>query len=309
MTVAAVDAVRNRDEGPPPAETTSELEDREELAERLAALGARGELVLFGAGCAPKRVALPSLERSESADGCLPLGVESPDGGRIARCLSERTEVFASSGSLDRFVPGCVPAWRPDGTLTVALDRSVVGVRECGARRPVCTEPLIPRTELERAARRHPSVPRGPMRLRALIDGIAWVSSTTAAVQLSIRAGGRLGGLGALSAIAFFENGRLSRAQPYYRVTGGRIAASPLGSYVSMAPDVILRSDGSQVTLPEHLRESHAFAWSGDERFLALATPHAVHVLDVASLERYDTTGSALRSVTLPVSAEELSWR
>ena len=40
-----------------------------------------------------------------------------------------------------------------------------------------------------------------------------------------------------------------------------------------------------------------------------VATPFAVHVLDVASLERFDESGSGLRSVTLPVRATDLAWR
>ena len=80
-----------------------------------------------------------------------------------------------------------------------------------------------------------------------------------------------------------------------------------------MTPDVIVRGDGSQVSLPPFLTDvrvrAHAFAWSEDERFLAIATRFAVHVLDVASLERYDRLGSGLRSVMLPLRATELAWR
>ena len=310
VAVAAVDAVRNRDDAAATAETTSELEGRDALTGQLTRLGARGELVLHGDGCRVEVLALPTLEQTqEPASGCRPHGAVSPDGSSVARCGGDAVEVFVhETGDHEYTIPGCAPAWRPDGTLTVAFGREVVRPRTCTGER-FCPQTLISRSELERAARRHPNMPSGPFRVRALIDGIAWVSSTTAAVQLSIRGSGRLGGLGALSAIAFFEQGRLSREQSYFRVTGGRIAASPRGSYVSMAPDVILRRDGSQVTLPQHLRGSHAFAWSADERFLALATSFAVHVLDVPSLERYHVTGSDLRSVTLPLRVTELAWR
>jgi hypothetical protein len=67
---------------------------------------------------------------------------------------------------------------------------------------------LISRRELHRAARRHPTVPDIPGRLKVLVDGIAWLSQTRAAVLLSIRISGRLAGKGALSEIVFFENGR-----------------------------------------------------------------------------------------------------
>ena len=74
-------------------------------------------------------------------------------------------------------------------------------------------------------------------------------------------------------------------------------------------PDVILRGDGSQISLPQHLRDARDLAWSPDERFLALATRFAIVVLDVESLERYDRTGGGLRSVTIPEQATRLDWR
>jgi hypothetical protein len=307
VAVAAVDAVRGREADDPPAPATIELANRNAIAGQLAALGARGELVLYGDDCSVQLLALPSLERTQGLSDCGPRGSLSPDGIRVARCLGERTELFDRATGV-RTLPGCTPAWQPDGTLTVAHERAVVRFRRCpGAK--ACPVTLIPSSELERAARRHPTVPNVPVRLRVLIDGIAWLSQTRAAVQLSIRMGGRLAGIGALSAIAFFENGRLTETQPYFRVTGGRIAASSRGTYATQTPDVILRRDGTQVNLPAHLRVASAFAWSADERLLALATRFAVVVVDVTSLERYDATGAGLRSVTLPLSVTELAWR
>ena len=57
---------------------------------------------------------------------------------------------------------------------------------------------------------------------------------------------------------------------------------------MTQTPDVILRGDGSQVSLPPHLRDVRSFAWSDDERFHAVATRRAVDVLDVGSLERFE---------------------
>lgn len=252
---------------------------------------------------------MPSLERSDTGGACLPQSTRSPDGRLAARCVDDGTEVsVVANGARLGVMPGCAPAWRPDGMLTAAHGDAVVGYRMCAEPEP-CALTLIPRTELERAARRHPKVPDGPTRLRALVDGVAWLSLTKTAVGLSIRLGGRFEGVGPLGTIAFFEHGRLADAQPYFRVTGGTLAASTLGAYVTQTPDVVLRRDGTQVTLPPHLRDVHGFAWSGDDRFLALATGSAVEVLEVASLERYDRTGGGLRSVTLPVSAEAVAWR
>ena len=296
-----MDAVRNRDSGEPPATTTTEFPEREALAEQAAQLGIRGELLLYGDGCRVRRLQLPTLEwTGDDASGCSPQGVVSPDGSAVARCVGSMTEVLkAGGGPVAYTVRGCTPAWRPDGTLTIAQAGAVV--RHGG-------RVLIPRAQLERAARRHPTSPAlAP--LRVLVDGIAWLSNTRAAVLMSIRLTGRFAGMGPMSAIAFFENGRLEETQPYFRVTGGRLGASPRGTYVTQTPDVILRRDGSQVSLPQHLREGRAFAWSDDERFLAIATPLAVTIVDVTSLARYDRIGSGLRSVTLPLRVTELAWR
>ena len=192
-------------------------------------------------------------------------------------------------------LPGCAPAWRPDGVLTLAYRDEVVTFRPCGSQSP-CATTLIGRAELERAARRHPTVPDHPARLRVLVDGVAWLSTTRAAVSMSIRLGGRFEGLGPLGAIAFFRNGRLEPVTPYFRLTGGHLASSPRGSYVTQTPDVILRPDGSQLTLPQHLRGARDFAWSPDERLLALATPFSVEVVDArassATTERAGDCGA-----------------
>jgi len=306
---AVVDGVRRHDEPLAAAATTAEDDiGRSDAAALLGALGARGELVLYDAGCDEHRLLLPSLAQRTIND-CR-RGVESPDGALIARCVDAGVDVQRTAGGEVRRLPGCAPAWRPDGTLTMAFGDEVVTYRPC-AGQAQCPETLIGRAQLERAARRHPTVPDRPARLRALVDGIAWLSDTRAAVTISIRLGGRFEGLGPLGATAFFDGGQLEPVTPYFRLTGGRLTASPRGSYITQTPDVILRPDGSQLSLPQHLSGARDFAWSPDERLLALATPFAVTIVDVVSLERYDRTGGGLRSVTLPLSqsAARVAWR
>ena len=129
--VATVDAVRSRDAGEAPAETT-ELAERDALSGRLAALGAKGELVVYEGGCRRRVLVLPSLEQTVDSRACALRGAVSPDGRLVARCGGELTEVFdVPDGSPNDAVPGCTPAWRPDGMLTVAQDRAVVGFGSC----------------------------------------------------------------------------------------------------------------------------------------------------------------------------------
>jgi hypothetical protein len=269
----------------------------------------QGRLAVRENECRVRVLPLPELEGAFETGRCVPRGAVSPDRRLVARCDGERVELVTELGEPTRTLPGCAPAWRPDGVLTMGYERAVVHfVDPCGAG-PPCARTLIGRSELEHAARLHPRVPDLPVRVRALVDGIAWLSTSRAAVLLSIRVGGRLDSLGPLNVIAFFADGRLEEAPGYFRSTGGRLGASPRGTYVTMTPDVILRSDGTQMGVPQHLRDAVSYAWSRDERFLAVAGRFAVTIIDVASLERYDRDGSGLRSVTLPISALDLEWR
>jgi hypothetical protein len=302
--VAAVDAVRRDDPPQPPAAETGP-QGREQPARQLSRLGVRGELVLHDGACRQAVLSLPTLVRRESPLTCAPTGARSRLGDLVARCVDGRIEVSSeTTGELEWFDRGCMPAWRPDGALTAVYGGQVVRLRPCASFPCIA----IPLRELERAARLHPAVPDRSNRVRPLVDGVAWLADDRAAVAISPR----IRGLdpGPISLVAFFRGGRIDPgAAEYQRATGGRIGVSSRGSYVTVTPDVILRPDGSVVSLPQQLRDVRAFAWSPDERFLALATRSTVVVVDVASLERYDRIGSGLRSVTLPASAAELTWR
>lgn len=307
VVTAAADAVRREDAPEPPAATTA-IEDREELAAALRDMGASGELVLHDGGCGEIRLALPSLETATPELACPPIGARSPAGDLVARCVDGRIEVVSeTTGEVEWFDRGCVPAWTPDGALTAAYGGHVIRLRPCASFPCIA----IPVGELERAARLHPAVPDRTARVRALVDGVAWITDTRAAVAISIRVGAPVD-LGGVGTIAFFEDGRLlptPTPQPQLRNIGLPLAASPRGTYVTQTADIILRADGSLLTLPDHLRDARALAWSPDERFLALATRFAVVILPVASLERFDRTGGGLRSVTILQPAADLSWR
>jgi hypothetical protein len=303
---AVVDGVR-RGDAPEPARTeAAELAGRGRVAAQLAELGARGELALHDGACSEAVLSLPGLERRASSLACVPTGARSPDGRLVARCSDGRIEVRSTTtGELEWFDRGCVPAWRPNGELTAGYAGQIVRLRPCAAFPCVA----VPLRELERAARLHPTVPDGIDRVRPFVDGIAWLSDDRAAVAISIRLGGRFDRLGPLSAVAFFRRGRLEPTTPYFRATGGRLGASPRGTYVTLTPGVILRSDGSQVSLPPNLGIAQDLAFSPDERLLALVGRFAITLVDVASLERYDATGGGLRSVTIPQPAARVAWR
>ena len=93
----------------------------------------RASSSLIRDGCREERLALPSLERSEGSSACRPQGTSSPDGRFTARCADEGVEVsFGATGARLGVMPGCTPAWRPDGMLTAARGDEIVGYRMCG---------------------------------------------------------------------------------------------------------------------------------------------------------------------------------
>jgi hypothetical protein len=304
VAAAVVDAVR-RDDPAPLRAATAEIEGRGELVEALTELGARGELVLHDGACVETTLSLPGLERRDSGLGCAPLGARSPVSDLVARCLDGRIEVSSeTSGELEWIDRGCMPAWRPDGALTAVYGGQVIRLRPCGSFPCIA----IPLEELERAARLHPAIPDESKRVRAVVEGVAWITETKAAVAISPRLRGA--DFGPLGTIAFFEDGRLlPTTQPRFRVTGGPLNVSPSGTYVTQTADLILRRDGSLLEVPDHLQDARALAWSPDERFLALATQFAVVIVPVTSLEEYGRTGGGLRSVTIPQTAANLDWR
>jgi hypothetical protein len=304
VVVAAIDAVR-RDNPPAPPAATTDLENRDELAAALTELGARGELTLHDGVCGETSLTLPGLERRDSGIGCAPLGARSPVSDLVARCIDGRIEVSSeTTRELEWIDRGCMPAWRPDGALTAVYGGQVIRLRPCGSFPCIA----IPLAELERAARLHPAIPDAAERVRPVVDGVAWITDARAAVAISPRLPGA--DFGPIGTVAFFEDGRLlPTTQLHFRNTGEPLAASPHGTYVTQNAGLILRRDGSLLTVPPHFLDARALAWSPDERFLALATRFAVAIVSVASLERYDRVGGGLREVTIPQTAADLAWR
>ena len=270
-----MDAVRSRDAGD--AEQTTELADRDALSGRLAGLEEqrRARRLRRRLSAARVRDTRPSTRHRTRARAHY-AALSRRTGALVARCGGERTEVFSVPDSTrNDAVPGCTPAWRPDGMLTVALDRAVVGFEPCSGS-PLCPEALIEQG-------------------RALPGGCASSGGAGAAHPAArARRRDRLALSQPYRRAALDPDGRPSRRQgcaerdrvlrgrpPRARSAGvhahdrrqaGRRAER--GTYVTQTPDVILRPDGQPGEPPSsHLRDGLAFAWSRDDRFVALATP------------------------------------
>ena len=200
-----------------------------------------------------------------------------------------------------RLLPGCAPAWRPDGTLTAAYEDEVVSLPPVRGADPVRRDVDRPGT----ARARCPAPPERPRPAGAPAsargrDCLAFRHARRGEYLDPARRPLR-GARPARRDRLLRRAAGSSRAVRTSGSPGGRLAASPRGSYVTQTPDVILRPDGSRVNLPQHLR--------GCQRLRLVARRAAARVRDAvrrrgrrrrAASSATTEQGGGLRSVTLP---------
>jgi hypothetical protein len=335
VAVAAVDAVRSRETArqvPSPARSTQAQRPVPALgqlvAERLTELGARGVLVYSDVerDCALSALRLPTLVPEPAPRTPTCRFALSPDGSRILfdggwradgrlgfRCGGgvDAVDVVSGGGS-DLYSLGarCPAAWSPDGRLAVVGSGGEIRTWRfpCGPPSS-CSDVVVPLRALASvvdAAHRLAAPPR----VDAIeVLALAWLSETKLAVTLEAR--WRFGaGAGPDAAtverfVAAFERRRLVFVRPDLGQGGfTELVASARGRFLAIATEdpegvLVLTSAGGQVALPA-LPAARAFAWSPDERLLALATRASVYVVRLG--------GPAARVVRVPVRARDLAW-
>lgn len=284
------------------------------LAQRLARAGVTGDLIYTDADCRLHRLLLPPLREliRPVRAGCLfslapsrgrgagPELVWDPAGTSFARCRGRRIEIGdAEFVAVAHRLPGCPPAWRPDGVLTAVNASGIVRFTRCPRRPVTCTRLLVPGRALARAAASHPDAPvrrRWPRDVR--VQSFVWLSATRFAALLDVRIGGRGAQSHRRQVLALYERGRLLRALPLRPIFSG-LRASPRGSFAWARPNLLVRRDGRRLPL----RGVQALAWSPGERWTALAT--ARHVVLVPTSRLADPTA---RRLWLPIEARDLAW-
>jgi hypothetical protein len=233
-------------------------------------------------------------------------------GRLIARCRGSVVDFVEDEGSRPHgSFDGCAPAWRPGGslryvgeeavqevpgTLTLARDGEIVQVTGCGVHDlPPCELVLLSRSDLLRAARRHPNVAAAAEPSVTVTDAV-WLSRSRVALLLAATSAF---GPPPEQVVAIFEGRRLvaTRARFDHRIT--ELEARRL--LVIAQPGDVIGADGTTVHLPP-FTEVRAVASSPDERWVAVASRGAVHLVRVAS-------GPGVRIVDLPLRAQDLAWR
>jgi hypothetical protein len=268
-------------------------------ADQLRELGITGRLIYTDANCELHALWLPGLESAplpEGPDVGCRISVSpssqkvaaggarwSPHGSEYAICRGARVDVVpASGGSTLGSYDGCAPAWRQDSMLTF--------VRGGAIRQARFERVLVPRRELERAARTHPNAPTDARIEELRVLDLAWTSQDE--VVALIRSSFVLGLPEAVQTVAGFRAGRLAWQRHYFG-TFERLVISTGGDVVPVPVE------RQQFTLRFRITPSGPADWSPDGRRLAAATRVSVYILDPA----------AGRSVRIPVAVRDLAWR
>jgi hypothetical protein len=237
----------------------------------------------------------PPAEGSDCRFAVAPDGRLGAEGQTWAR--EEPATAFESEGSISVTVSpqngysflGSAPAFRSDGLLTYvdggmvrALDIPCPSVSEPSHVGPDvirgCSHVAIPRGELWDAARRHPNVPEdAPGYLRAVrVESLAWLDENRAVAVLRLR----IRFVGRYEVVALIDGGRLHDTVSMFSDVVD-LQTSVDGRYFGLreanSGDVLLFDrDGRSVEVPP-LTMPHAFTFSPDSRWLAVATRASVY--------------------------------
>jgi hypothetical protein len=310
--LAAADALRGHgDPDRAPAATTTRPKAGTALSEKLRRKGVSDRIVYSDEQCLVHTLLLPELEDVilRRGSGGVPIrscllasggdrflfltGDEliSPDGARIARCRRGHVEVLAAvSRRLVLRVPGCAPAWRPDGALTYVRGGEIF----------VDGGPLLSRRDLFVAATEHSNVPSAAPRRAVEVDAtaLAWFDDERLAVVLRIRSFA----YGFQYVVVVFDGARSLAAAQRFGGPSGRLLTSPDGSLVVTERGVGIGRDGVGAHLPEGLPPGRFVAFSPDGRWLAFLSRGSMYL--VATPRNEGTT----RTIQLPFAAIDAAW-
>ena len=296
---ALVDALRSARPAPVSSTvpTTTAAVGREVAA--LRAAGAVGVLVVARPNCRVDLLTLPDLtattieacarlEQSGSVvtlDGRLP----SPaDNISVASCTGEG--VVLERADVTYSLPGCDPAWRPDGRLTV------VHRGELWEARPPDVRPRRVLSRAELRSRFDELLPSPDARSLEVTEA-AWPSDTRLVAVLRKTEEPRY-------LIAAFEGKRLRLWRCCFEDLR-TLRVSPAGGFVDVASEQgVLVFDRGGGFFPVGIadgRPANAVAWSPSDRFVAVARAGSVVVLEPGE--------EGLREVArLPIEAGDLRW-
>jgi hypothetical protein len=282
VVLAAADAIR------PTGESRSTGSPRPN-GPGTAPTGLEGVLLLGDESCTPTALRLPATTRiaPPRRPDCNGM-VWSDDVTLAARCTATSgTEIVDSQLDLAARTPGCAPAWRSDGALSVIRGGNLILWRR-HARSVVFLSREELANELEGALERG--------RTYRLVE-VAWHGTQA---FFGIVAGDEPW---QRALIAYAPEG-VNDVIPELGQDISSVRVSPEGSYVAFVRETAGREivvlDGSEREQPlPRIGNVRAIAWSPDERWVALSTRTRTFIA---------RAGTARVVLQIPVGGESLAW-
>lgn len=312
---------------PPPIAGDPAIEGRAGLETRLRAAGVAGTLFITDEGCRLRALSLPRLnwllDSGAEGDECeftvapdsrhvIRFGggvVWSPNGRTSASCGANSVVVHGRTGQqLYEMVGYCAPAWKPDGTFTLARGGTLVVFRlPCQKGRRVCEHVILSNSDLDPVLRNE-STPYRSLYAPVIRQAI-WLSDSRVALVIRTRVRAQPGSR--LDLLAIFEGRRLV-GEPLVNSRFDELVVSPHRRYLAIHGSsfrgLSFVDAVGRLLARNPLASGHHAAWSPDERWTAVATGGSTYLFRTAELEFFNSD-SRPRAIQIPVHAADLEWR
>jgi hypothetical protein len=315
--LAAADAFRGSDQesAAPPTASTIHPRGKPTLTGTLRRDQISGQLIYSDPLCQLKVALLPSLERelvrtenggqltgctfSMAAGHFLPgTVVMTRDGETIARCAGNRVTIrnVVTRSILGR-ARGCPVAWRQLRQGGSQLTRFAEGAIRADH------NVLVSQTILLDAARHHPNLAGldPSIRLHVAVSEFAWLDERKMIAVLQTSASD----VPPERMLVLLDRWNVIGLSSLFGGLIRHLVVSQSGDYAAVEPGILMRSDGRSWALPRTLGILHVFAFSPDERWLAVGTRASVYLISVTDVERNEPTPRINR---VPILATDLVW-
>ena len=312
---------------PPPIAGDPAIEGRAELKKRLQAAGVAGTLFVTDENCRLRALSLPALNwlldsGTDEAECEFTVAPDSrhvvrfgggtawsPNGRTSASCREDHVVVFGRTGQALYQVAGyCAPAWKPDGTFTLARGGTLVVFEPpCEEGQRVCEHVILSKADVE-AVLRIESTPYRNLYAPVIRQAI-WLSDSRVALVINTRVRVQPGSR--FDLLAIFE-GRRVVGSPLLNVRLDELTASPSRSYLAVhgatSRGLSFVDANGRLLARNPLAGGHHAAWSPDERWTAVATGGSTYVFRTAELELFNSD-SRPQAIQIPLYAADLEWR